>query len=478
MASILYLSNKLVQFVDAGGKGKTVTVHNVWQAEAPEGSIINGIITDEEAFLTWIKDFFAQNKLPRKDISLVVNSSQFNHKVLVFPKLRDAEIKKMIPREFSENRTENTLFTYYMLEGDANTRRQRVLATAVEKDFLLSYISFFKQAGIEITFIDSEINSLVRLFSNSLEVQKKTCLLQVLDGQEVISMLFIKGCYYYSQKNRLLHHDVAEELTGELESIRARLLQFLTSQQIKEPVETIYLCGNGQDALKPQMAEVEIFTGRKIVLLNKAIKRKKVEFVYPVGSLLGKKQGISFYRQLRQEQKEKRKQQELLNLLLPPGIVLGVGLLITAFMGNSYFSGLRELKQIQKNMQESVNATGNASYEMALASVGAMEYKIDKVESIWDHLMSYPTINSYVEQKLEECAGSSISIEIKSFQRDSGVLTLEAYADNVQEINGFITSLQAQDLFETIEYSGYTYVSGVDHYNIHVVCCMAESAGR
>lgn len=478
MASILYLSNKLVQFVEAGGKGKTVTVHNVWQAEAPEGSIINGIITDEEEFLTWIKAFFSQNKLPRKDISLVVNSSQFNHKVLVFPKLRDAEIKKMIPREFSEHRTENTLFTYYVLEGDSNARRQRVLATAVEKDFLLSYISFFKQAGIEITFIDSEINSLVRLFSNSPEIQKKTCLLQVLDGQEVISMLFIKGSYYYSQKNRLLHYDVLEELTGELESIRVKLLQFLTSQQIKEPVETIYLCGDGQSALKQKMAENEIFTGKKIVFANKSIKRKKIEFVYPAGSLLGKKQGISFYRQLRQEQREKRKQQELLKLVLPPGIVLAVGLLITAFMGSSYFSGLRELKQIQKSMQESATATGNASYEMASASVDAMKYKIDKVEDIWDYLMSYPTINSSVEQVLEECAGSGVSVEIKSFQRDSGVLTLEASAGNVRDINGFIANLQQQEIFEVVEYSGYTYVSGIDNYSIHVICCMAEGAGR
>lgn len=478
MASILYLSNKLVQFVEAGGKGKTVTVHDVWQGEAPEGSIINGIITDEEAFLTWIKAFFAQNKLPKKDISLVVNSSQFNHKVLVFPRLRDAEIKKMIPREFSEHRTENTLFTYYILEGDSNARKQRVLATAVEKDFLLSYISFFKQAGIEITFIDSEINSLVRMFSNSPEIQKRTCLLQVLDGQEVISMLFIKGSYYYSQKNRLLHYDVLEELTGELESIRGKLLQFLTSQQIKEPVETIYLCGEGQSALQKEMTGNEIFTGRKVIFANKSIKRKKIEFVYPVGSLLGKKQGISFYRQLRQEQKEKRKQQEMLNLFLPPGVVLVVGLLVTAFMGNTYFSGLRELKQIQKTMQESAKATGNASYEMASASVDAMQYKINKVEDIWEHLMSYPIINSSIEQTLEECAGSGVSVEIKSFQRDSGVLTLEASAKNVWNINGFVTNLQEQDIFEAVEYSGYTYASGIDHYNIHVICCMAEGAGR
>ena len=82
MAAILYLSNELVQVIEAKGKGKTVCVQNVWQEKAPEGSIINGIITYEEAFVAWIRDFFVRNKLPKKEISLVVNSSQFNHKVL------------------------------------------------------------------------------------------------------------------------------------------------------------------------------------------------------------------------------------------------------------------------------------------------------------------------------------------------------------------------------------------------------------
>lgn len=477
MALILYLSNKLVQVVEAGSKEKTVNVRNVWQEEAPEGSIINGIITDEEAFLTWIKTFFAKNKLPKKDISLVVNSSQFSHKVLEFPKLKDGEIRKMVPREFSENRTENTLFTYYVLEGDSSSKKQRILATAVEKEFLLSYISFFKQAGIEISSIDSEINSLVRLFSNSPETQKKTCLIQVLDGQEVISMLFVKGSYYYSQKNRLFNLDM-EELPRELISIRAKLLQFVTSQQIKEPVETIYLCGAGQKELKGEMSEDEIFTGKKIINADKAVKRKNVEFVYPVGSLLGKKQGVSFYRQLKQGQKEKRKQKEMLSLFLPSVVVLILCLLITAFMGNTYLTGMRELKQLQKNMQESETANGSASYEMASASVDTMRYKINKVESIWSHLMSYPTVNSSVEQMLKECAGSDVSIEIKNFQRDSGVLTLEASADDVRNINGFIGKLQEQEILEAVEYSGYTYVSGLDNYNIHVVLCMAEGAGR
>lgn len=478
MATILYLSNKLVQVVEARGKGRTVSVQNVWQEEAPEGSIINGIITDEEAFLTWIKAFFTKNKISGKEISLVVNSSQFSHKVLEFPKFKAAEIRKMVPREFAENRTEGTLFTYYVLEGENSSKKQRLLATAVEREFLLSYISLFKQAGIEISSIDSEINCLVRLFSNSPEVQKKTCLIQVLDGQEVVSMLFVKGKYYYSQKNRLFNQDPMEGLPQELESIRGKLFQFMTSQQIKEPVDTIYLCGIGQGDLKREMPEDKLFTGEKILFIEKAARRKKVEFLYPIGGLLGKMQGASFYRQLRQEQKEKQKQREVLSLLLPSGIVIIVCLLVTAFMGHKYLSGMQQLEKLQKAMQESDTVNANASYEMALASVDVMKYKIGVIEDTWFHLMSYPTMTSSVVQVLSDCAGSEVSVEIRSFQRDSGVLAFEAAADDVRDINGFITKLQEQEIFEAVEYSGYTYVSGPDNYNIHVVCCMAEGAGR
>lgn len=477
MSVILYLSNKLVQVIEAKGKGKTVCVQQVFQEEAPEGSIINGIITDEETFVAWIKTFFTKHKLPGKEISLVVNSSQFNHKVLEFPNnISDAEIKKMIPFEFAENRTEETLFTYYVLEREKNSKMQSVLATAVEREFLLSYIHLFKQAGIEISSIDSEINSLVRLFSNSPEIQGKTCLVQVLDGREVISMLFVRGTYYYSQKNRLFNQDSMEELQKELLSIRDMLFQFVTSQQIKEPIQTIYLCGNGQQDLIQEMPEDKKFLGEKVILKEKTVKKKNIEFMYPIGILLGKKQGIGFFKQLKQEQKEKRKKKEIFKLLLPSLTVIAISLLITAFLGNKYLSGMQELRKLESDIQESNGA--HASYNMSLASTEAMKAKIALVEEIWSRLMSYPVINSYVEQLISSCAGDEVSVELTGFQRDSGVLTLEAQAKDVRNISGFIAKLQEQEIFEAVEYSGFTYVTGADNYNIHVVCCMAEGAGR
>ena len=476
MATILYLSNRLVQVIDAREKGKTITVQNIWQGNAPEGSIINGIITDEEVFLSWITEFFSKNKLPKKESMLVVNSSQFGHKVLEFPKIKEAELRKMIPREFSENRTDNTLFTYCVLDGEKDDKKQRVLATAVEKDFLVSYITFFKQAGIEVVSVDSGISALVRMFVCAPEIQNKTCLIQVIDGQEIVSMLFVEGKYYYSQKNRVFESDSTEGVQKAIASVTGKLLQFATSQQIKEPIELLYLCGEDQQELLEMMPERERFRGEKILTFAKG--KNRDTFVYAAGSLLGKQQGVSLYKQIKLEQKEKKKKRETLFLLMPSLMVLIVCLMISAFMGRTYLSGLKELGSLQKSLQDTETVNEYARYKMYTANVESMNMRMAIVEDTWNYLMSYPTINSSIEKVLLDCAGSEVSLSIKNFQRDSGVMTLEAKADNVRNINGFIEKLQKQECFEAVEYSGYTYVYGSGTYNIHVVLCMAEGAGR
>ena len=74
MTVILYLSNQLVQAVEVKKKGRKIMTRRVWQEEAPGGSIINGIITDEDAFLPFIKSFFSGNKIPSRKVALVMGA--------------------------------------------------------------------------------------------------------------------------------------------------------------------------------------------------------------------------------------------------------------------------------------------------------------------------------------------------------------------------------------------------------------------
>ena len=42
----------------------------------------------------------------------------------------------------------------------------------------------------------------------------------------------------------------------------------------------------------------------------------------------------------------------------------------------------------------------------------------------------------------------------------------------------FQATIQQKDIFESVEYSGYTYADSTESYTIHVVCCLTEGAGR
>lgn len=483
MATILYLSNQLVQAVEAKEKNNKIKVQEIFQEQAPEGSIINGIITDEEAFSSWIKVFFSKNRLPKKEVMLVVSSTQFNHKVLELPGGKESEIRKMISREFSESRTQNTLFTYQTMDKEAAHKKIKILATAVEKEVLLSYIGFFRQAGIEIISVNSGVACMAELLMQAPEIQKKTCIIQVLDGQEMISMLFVKGIYYYAQRNRLFSLDRIEKLAEEMEAVTDRLLQFATSQQIKEPVEAWYICGKNQNEVKDAFENGDYskalkprsFTGDGIISI---CKNRKTEFIYPAGCLLQESRKRSLYKQLKQESKDNQRKRELFRLMLPGAVTLGVCLIITALMGNGYFLKSSELQKLERMMQEEETVRAHAGYELSTASIQAMEEKISTVELIWNQLMSYPTMNSSVEQVLKECGGSYAAVELTSFHRDSGVLTLNAWSKTALQVSQFIDRLQSQEIFESVEYSGYTYDEENGSYHIRVICCMAEGAGR
>ena len=92
--------------------------------------------------------------------------------------------------------------------------------------------------------------------------------------------------------------------------------------------------------------------------------------------------------------------------------------------------------------------------------------------------MSYPTFDASVWREITGSMGNGITVELKNFNRDSGVIGMNASAADPRQISGFIAALQEKDIFESVEYSGYTYADSTESYTIHVVCCLTEGAGR
>lgn len=480
MSTIVYLSNQFVQAVEVKG-GNAIWVS---QEMAPEGSIINGVVTDEETFTEFIKRFFIKNKLPKKDCVLVVSSSQITTRMLELPKAGYTDLNKMIAREFSDNRTDNTLYVYHVMNDNQPGRMQKLLAAAVDKSFVQSYVQLFAQAGIEVVAMEPAIIHFAKRFMDEAVVKKQNCIVQIHDGFEVVSILFVNGRYLFSQRNRILAEESDEALAGEAEELIQGLLQFAGSQKLEKPVSLVLVCGQNQEKLTGMIAassdfsgviQIQEYKGKKEQIHMKNASEGKVDYVY-VQKDAGCEKYLNFIWKMHEDSEENRKRKQNISMALPAILATALCLVIVAGLGYSYLHGKMQLTILQKEMQ-SVD-TANNTYDLMEANVMRMQKQVDDAEFLWEQLLSYPTINSGLHQKLQKCAGAGVDLQIVSFDRDTGVLTMQATASRANGISDFIDRLQELPELYEVEYQGYTYNKTLDNYSIHVSCTLAEGAGR
>jgi hypothetical protein len=102
------------------------------------------------------------------------------------------------------------------------------------------------------------------------------------------------------------------------------------------------------------------------------------------------------------------------------------------------------------------------------------------VGGICQNLGTYPQITSSVLKALSDCAGDwNIDLSGISYDADSGVLTLivSTASEDLKQIRGFVEGLRQLELFEDLDYTGYSY-QGDGQYELHVTGILSGSAGR
>ena len=86
MSIVIYLANSEIQIVE-GNAGERISIERQLLRKTPEGSIVNGIVTDPDAFALFLKNVFDEKKIPKSDVSLVINSSKFVGQIMTLPPL-------------------------------------------------------------------------------------------------------------------------------------------------------------------------------------------------------------------------------------------------------------------------------------------------------------------------------------------------------------------------------------------------------
>jgi hypothetical protein len=138
----------------------------------------------------------------------------------------------------------------------------------------------------------------------------------------------------------------------------------------------------------------------------------------------------------------------------------------------------KELERVKEYNESPAVMFQLADYDRCVVLMAAGYDRYASYTNMNNAINTYPIFNNKLTDPIEACASGLAKIEISSFDAEAGQVSFTATADNVENINKFIGKLFEEKIFNDVNYTGYSYNSSEDVWDIHVTCTLSEGAGR
>ena len=487
MSVSVYFSNQLIQ-IAVGARGKKASLKSVYTTTAPEGSIINGIVMNGESLGAHIRQFWETQNIPKKDVYLVVNSNKIAGKSIEVPVLNEKKTLSFIMREFSDMQREddeNTL-AFTQIGTDKKKKIRRLYAEMAPKDQLREFIQIFADMGITLKGIISGEGSIIGYAQMNIAKVCKDFVLQIINGNLVSNVLFVGGEFKYYNSIRCFNEPGTEEYLDDLARSLNQLQQFMSAQKLESEIERVFVAGTSKSDISQYSAVVnEHGISAPIELYNTGIStdaslgHEAEEALFALSGLYDQGKDSNFLSHFSlKEDSEKT---------MDPATKRRVVTVFTTFIVMAVLFGvmltLRLIRQSRYNELHDYNTSPavvlqTAAYDTAVTRRDELLAKYNSINTVVETIDSYPVCTDEIIKKLEDTALGYAEIEILSFDAEAGKITFSAKSSSVNDIYKYIDKLLEEDIFMTVNHTGYTYSESEELYDIHVDCTLAESVGR
>jgi hypothetical protein len=185
-------------------------------------------------------------ELFKTGISLVVDGSTILTRRLATPKLSGKRYLQLGRDDFTDSVEDanDLVCGYRKIDATDNA----ILACAVGKTLVDSYLSTFGEAGIKLDSIHIGVELILSYVKSRQELQKSTVVLNIIDGFTMLSMLFDNGNNVFMSRSRLYGEEKEQIYQHVLENLNG-LIQFARSQNIGDITSSFYL-GVGEGDLR------------------------------------------------------------------------------------------------------------------------------------------------------------------------------------------------------------------------------------
>ena len=485
MSVSIYLSSQIIQ-VAVGARAKKGALKTVYTAMAPEGSIINGIVMDSDSLGGFLKNFWEEHKLPKNDVYLIVNSNKIAGKNVEVPNLNPKKTRQFVLREFADMQRDgdsNTL-AYIPVGFDKETKLRHLYAESAQKDQLKEFLDIFSNMGIKLKGIISGEGSIIGYAQNKLAKAYKTFVLQISSGNVVFNLLFVNGEFKYFNSIRCFNEVGTEGYFEDMARSLNQIWQFMQSQRIHSQIERVFLAGIDREDMGYYGQTIrELGTDATCEMVDTGfgagtgLQYESGNALFAVSGLFDQGPDSNFLTHF----SVKSEKASTFDSRVKKYVLIIAGAFVVMFLAFIITLGMRLIRSAKLKELQDYNemvAPQAMFYDMEALRRDELSAKYNSINSVVETIESYPVCNDEIISILQRTAQGYAEIEIKSFDANAGKISFTACSANVNDIYKYIDRLLEEDIFQSVEHTGYTYDSSKDSYNIYVDCILAESAGR
>ncbi len=464
MKKVLYINNDQVRILQADQKSGEVKVIKSLQYTLEPGSVINGVLIKTNEILNILKG----NSKLLKGATVVLNSSNIQIKTLDHPELKGKQFDNYIRKEFS---IPNDGALIYGSTSRKIDNKYKTIFMGVPADIIKSYLQLFTDAKIKLGRFEILQNGMAKFVKNKKDLEGQTFVLNLIEGNNLISVLMEAGEYVLTDRSRLMAEPDSDQFVDELLQKISSLIQFNKSQKSAYEITKSYYVGLPRDRLLTlEEKSLTMNIGIDIVGFIDDSLHDKIglsHFCCFMG-LMEKKADINLMKQYKEQvAKGKKKNWGMIAILLALILVIG---------GFTFFKFKNMLTENENAYYESeISGTANAK---ELTELIYKQNQIMNIPAIMKELniakdagVDKELLNASKLLNIMNLAKESVAIISIEGNGANGSLLIDGTGNDEFSTSNFISKLKETEMFRSVEYSGYKSTND-NEYSFTVVCVL------
>ena len=490
MSVSVFFSNKNIQIVVGKSKGKSIYIDRLIEASMPENAILNGVIIEggAEVISAKLKELWSVNKISG-NADLIINSPQLISNRVTMPLISEqASITDYLDKQANLDefgRFESPLKGWYPIETNKKEKTQNVITEVAERTFIETYIKIFSDAGITLNSVHDGVSLATELLATC--IRGTTAIYMIRDAQMLVTILYENGKYYYNSTKRLFQQPGTQEFAAEIRSNISGIKQFASSKHLSGTITDVFFAGMTPEdvgMLQRYLADTDPDISVHGTAAPSHIHFRKwsdrlSSFIYPISGLMVPQTGFPVLKAIRKNDEKYNRKVELYRKSIPVIITTAVLILVTIFMLIIRINTAQRLRDIESYNSRIDVMQSAMEYDAFITRSAADGKQQGGADLLRTYIDTYPIPDSSVNEQIINAASKhNVSVEFSSYNSGDGVFATTASSPTVENINMFIADLLNMDIFENVDYTGYSWNESDGAWSIKVICTLSGQSAK